>query len=76
MGLHRTALLLAVSQSSSNHTWTSLTSGSSSSSDFYLGGSFYNGTGRRSSYIKNDFDKFHGNPNILLGMWVVNLVTH
>lgn len=77
MGLHRTAMLLAVAHSgrhnNQNHTWTSLSGqSSSSSSDYYLsgggGGGYYNGTGRRNSHVKNDFEKFHGNPNIMLGM--------
>lgn len=64
MGIQRTAVLLAISHS--NHTWKSLTT--SGASDYYLSGSYYNGTGHRNTYFKNDFNKFHGNPNILLGM--------
>lgn len=70
MGIQRTAIILAISQSNSktrNHTYTSLTSGTTST-DLYSTGNYFNGTGHRNYYAKNDFAKFHGNPNIVLGL--------
>lgn len=67
MGFQRSALLLGIATAryNSNHTITTLTSGSSAAEKYEMG--FYNGSNYRKSY-KSDFDKFHGNPNIFLGL--------
>lgn len=63
----RSAVLLGIATAryTSNHTINSLTSGTSASDRFEIG--YYNGSNYRKSY-KSDFEKFHGNPNIFLGL--------
>lgn len=69
MGFSRAALIvgIATARHNSNHTITSLTTGTSSSDKYEMG--YYNGSNYRKTY-KSDFDKFHGNPNVFLGLWV------
>lgn len=73
MGIHRTAIILAVSHSidykshNNNHTLTTLTSnGVGVGSPDYYYSNYYNGTYKGKGF-KSDFGEFHGNVNILLG---------
>jgi hypothetical protein len=56
---------VATARHNTNHTIATLTSGNSGFDRYEVG--YYNGSNFRKTY-KSDFEKFHGNPNIILGM--------